>query len=131
MKFETQEIEINKSPETVYAFFNDFNNFKKILPNSVTDWQADADHCSFSFDGKIKMAMKFEKKIPHTFLNIIPDGKAPFDYSMSCNITPKDTGCMVKISFEASLNPFMKLMAEKPLGKLVGIIEEKVREIFG
>ena len=130
MKFETQNIEIAKPAKEVYAFFADFNNFKKILPNSVSNWQADADHCSFSFDGKIRMAMKFDQKTPPTFLKIIPDGKAPFSYFLSCSISPKENGCLVNIAFEADLNPFMRMLAEKPLEKLVKVIEEKVQEIF-
>jgi hypothetical protein len=131
MTFQTPEIELHKSAEEVYAFFSDFNNFKKILPDNISDWQADADHCSFTFKNMGKMALKFEEKTPFTFLKIIPHGKAPFEYFMTCNITTQEIGCKVKITFDASLNPFMKMMAEKPLSKFVGIIEEKIREIFG
>ena len=130
MKLDTKDIIITKPAEEVYAFFADFNNFKKILPDSVTEWKADADSCSFSFDGKIRMAMKFAEKTPPTFLKIIPDGKAVFDYSLSCLITPKETGCVVKISFEASLNPFMAMMAQKPLEKFVEVLEAKVQGLF-
>jgi hypothetical protein len=131
MTFETPEIELHKSAEEVYAFFSDFNNFKKLLPSSIEDWQSDADHCSFTLKGMGKMALKFEEKTPFTFLKIIPEGKTPFEYFMTCNITPQEIGCKVKITFDASLNPFMKMMAEKPLSKFVEIIEGKIREIFG
>ena len=131
MKFETPEIELHKPAEEVYSFLSDFNNFKKILPDSISDWQADADRCSFTFNKMGKMVLKFEEKTPFTYLKIIPDGKASFDYFLTCNISPQEIGCKVKITFDASLNPFMKMMAEKPLSKFVGIIEEKIREIFG
>ncbi len=130
MTFETKEIELVQTSETVYAFFSDFNNFQSILPATITDWQSDADHCSFSFDGKIRMAMMFETKTPPSFLKIIPDGNALFDYSITCNIAPKAAGCVVIISFEAALNPFMAMMAEKPLAKLVATMEEKIRTLF-
>ena len=131
MKLQTSEISIQKSSETVYNFFSDFNNFKKILPSTITNWEADSEHCSFTFDGKIKMAMKFEEKKPNTYLKIIHDGKSPIDYSLICEITPVENNCKVKITLDAKLNPFMKMMVEKPLTKFVSVIEEKVKEIFG
>ena len=130
MKLETKEIAIAKSAEEVYSFFSDFNNYIKILPDSISEWKADTESCSFSFDGKIRMAMKFEVKTPFSFIKIIPSGKALFDYSMSCIITPNENGCFAKISFEASLNPFMKMLAEKPLENFLRVIEGKVQQIF-
>lgn len=130
-KYKSERTQINDSRESVYGFMADFNNFEKLMPAQVKNWKSDKDSCSFAIEGLSNLSMKFNNKVPHSNLNIVSYGDNPVDYTLDCFFYEAgDNKCEVEIVFEASLNTFVKMVADKPLQNFVNKLADKLKELF-
>ena len=130
-RIESDKAEISQSPETVFNFLSDFNNFRQLMPEQVTDWISDTNTCSFNIKGMASLGMAMDSKTPHSEIKIRREGKAPFDFFLHCLITPgtapdKST---LQLAFDADLNPFLKMMAEKPLTNFLNLLVKKYQSL--
>ena len=128
-RLESNIVTVNKSSKEVFGFLSVFNNYKRLMPDQVTDWESTADRCSFTIKGMGTLGMKIKERNPDTSVVIEKDGKAPFDFTLSCNIAGKENQSDVQLFFDADLNPMMKMMASKPLTNFLNILAEKLKEI--
>jgi hypothetical protein len=130
-RIESDITPVNKSSQEIFGFLSNFNNFEKLMPEQVTNWQSTEDECSFTIAGMASLGMKITEKVPNSLIKVIKNGKAPFDFSLDCMINETSpSGCTVQLAFDADLNPMMKMMAVKPLtnflnllvGRLAGVV---------
>lgn len=128
-KIDSDTVRINKSAEEIYNFLGNFNNFQKLMPEQVTNWQSTDDECSFTIAGMASLGMKIQEKIPHSMIKVMRHGKAPFDFLLNCKIDDKGPDCDVQLSFDADLNPMLKMMAVKPLGNFLNLLVNKLKEL--
>ncbi len=130
-RIESEQVTIQQSQEEVFKFLSDFNNFKKLMPEQVTDWISDTETCSFNIKGMASLGMAIESKTPHSEIRIKKNGKAPFDFYFTCVMGPLDSGnnSTLKLFFDADLNPFLKMMAEKPLTNFLNLLVNRYRDI--
>jgi len=42
----SEKVFINNTDKNVFNFLNDFNNFEKLMPEQVINWQSTTDTCS-------------------------------------------------------------------------------------
>src|SRR5690349_24741934 len=104
-RLESNIVTANKSAKEVFGFLSDFNNYKRLMPEQVSDWESTPDQCSFTIKGMGSLGMKIKERIPDTSVVIEKNGKAPFDFLLSCSISPKQDQCDVQLFFDADLNP--------------------------
>jgi carbon monoxide dehydrogenase subunit G len=128
-KIESETVNVKSSSEKIYNFLADFNNFSKIMPEQIVDWEATSESCSFTIKGMASLSMKYSEKNPSSILKIVPNGKTPFDFVLNCILSDKGDSTDVKIVFDADLNMFLKMMAEKPLTNFVNLLVNKLKEI--
>jgi len=130
-RIESEQVDISKSPEEVFNFLSNFNNFEKLMPEQVTDWVSDSDTCSFNIKGMASLGMAIETRTPNSQIKIKKNGKAPFDFFLTCDIGEGKSGneSTLKLFFDADLNPFLKMMAEKPLTNFLNLLVNRFREI--
>jgi carbon monoxide dehydrogenase subunit G len=130
MRIESEKSEINKPSSEVFAFLSNFNNFQKLMPPQVVDWQSTEDDCSFKISGMATIGMKIIEKIPNTVLKITSNGKVPFNFTLDVTlteITPTQTSG--QLIFEADINPMLKMMVEKPLRNFFNLLAVKMKEL--
>ncbi len=129
-RIDSDEVIVNKTPEEVFNFLSDFNNLQKIMPQQVADWQSTQTDCSFTIKGMASLGMELAEKTPHTQIKIARKGKAPFDFSLFCNMQPANDGnTKLQLAFDADLNPMLKMMAEKPLKNFLNILAENFKKL--
>jgi hypothetical protein len=128
-RIESNKVDLGKSAQEVFAFLSDFNNYKGLMPEQIENWTSTPDTCSFTIKGMASLGMKIEEKIPHSEIRIIPHGKSPFDFKLFCMIEDKQNSCTAQLLFDADLNPFLKMMAEKPLTNFLNILVESMKKI--
>lgn len=129
-KIESDKVEINNSAENIFNYLTDFNNFQKLMPSQVTNWQSTEEECSFTINGMATIGMKIIDKTPYSLITITSNGKVPFEFKLFILITSKDeNNCVGQINFESDLNPMLKMMVEKPLGNFFNILAQKMKEI--
>lgn len=129
-RIESDVTSVNKSPEEIYNFLSNFNNFQKLMPEQVTNWQSSEEECSFTIAGMASLGMKIAEKTPHSMIKVIRNGKAPFDFGLDCMIKDNGPGkSTVQLAFDADLNPMMKMMAVKPLTNFLNLLVGKMASV--
>lgn len=128
-RIESQKALINCQPQKVYDFLTNFDNFKRLLPDQVANWQSTGDSCSFEVKGLAKVGLRITSKTPYTEIIMIGEGKLPFGFSFETFIRQVETQqCQVQMVIDADMNPFIAMMAEKPLQNFVDLILPKLKE---
>ncbi len=131
-RIESEKTLINKSQSEVFLFLSDFNNYKSLMPEQVVDWKSSNDECSFTIKGMASLGMKMKEKIPESEIIVEKNGKAPFDFELHCMIEPpgeNPTQSHLQLFFDADLNPFLKIMAEKPLKNFLNILVNNFKNL--
>lgn len=130
MRIESVKSEINKPAFKIFSFLTNFNNFQKLMPPQVTNWQSTENDCSFTLSGMATIGMKIVEKTPNSLIKVSSNGKVPFDFTLDILFTETSpTQCIGQFIFDADLNPMMKMMVEKPLGKFFNLLAEKLKEV--
>jgi len=128
-RIESDKVTMNKTAKEVFDFLSDFNNFQKLMPEQVVDWKSTADECTFTIKGMATLGMKIIEKTPNSFIKVIKNGSAPFDFTLTCMIDDLQQQCAVQLAFDADLNPMMKMMASRPLTNFLNILVNKLKEL--
>jgi len=124
---ESDKVEINNSAEKVFNFLSDLNNHEKLMPSQVTNWQSSTDECSYTLNGMATIGMKISEKTPNSKIVIASHGKVPFAFTLTTVITEVDANkCTAVMTFEADLNPMMKMMVGGPMGKFFNYMASKL-----
>lgn len=129
-EFVSERTTISAKPSEIYNFLNDFTNFEHLMPEQIKNWKADQDQCSFTIEGMADLSMRIASRKPHSNIHIVADGKNPVDYTLDIFIFEKLPSSEVEIAFIADLNPFVKMMASKPLQNFVDMLAQKLQQHF-
>ena len=115
----------------LYDFLIDFKNFKSILPeDKVENFEYTADTCSFNIRGITSLTIRQISKIPHSSIKFQSEGLAKFNFILETKFigeAGKPGQCCVELF--ADMNPFIKVMAEKPLTGLVNTMALKLSQL--
>ena len=129
-RIESDIVEVNKTPEGVFTYLSNFNNFKSLMPHQVTEWESSESECTFNLNGMAKIGMRIIEKTPNTNIKITSFGKVPFEFTLNVNITETSANsCKGQLIFESDINPFMKMMVEKPLTHFFNGLAQKMKDI--
>lgn len=129
-RIEIEKREIHAPQQKVFEYLADFTNYKELMPDSVTHWEATADACTLQMAMLPKISMQVAERIPHS--SIFIKGSGPFDFTLTIHVDPVgENKCISGMVFEADINAFMKVMIEKPMGSFFGYMTKKVQEKFG
>ena len=55
--FISDKVKINRPATEIFKFLSDFNNFEKLLPEQVINWQTSGNTCSFTIKGMADIAL--------------------------------------------------------------------------
>jgi carbon monoxide dehydrogenase subunit G len=133
MRIESIKVDLKKSRDEIFSFISDFKNFEHLIPkDKVSSWSATEDTCSFNINGMADIGMKIESTNPPSQVNIISHGKNPFNFKLTVFIEEKlNNESSAYMVFDAEVNPFLKMMVEKPLTNFFNMLAEKLKVLFG
>lgn len=130
---DSKKVEVNSSAADVYAYLTDLNNFKELLPQDrISNWESTAEQCSFKIQGTVTISIKMKDGTPNHTIHLTNGEKSPFPFTLDVSI--EETGpdeCIASQRFQADINPFLKMMVEKPLSNLFNYIADKLQEVKG
>lgn len=131
LKFETDHVVVKASQKELFAFLSDLNNFEQLMPDSISGWQSTSENCSFKISGMATIGLAFKSKTPDSRLEIQSYGDVMFPYEMSVDLTPvSETETEAKLAFSGDVNPFMRMMVEKPIQNFFNYLVHKVQKHF-
>ncbi len=129
-KIESEKVDITNSAENVFNYLSDFNNFEKLMPSQVTNWNSTSEECTFTINGMATIGMKIIEKMPVSKITISSNGKVPFEFKLFVLLTEKDAAnCIGQLLFESDMNPMIKMMVEKPLGNFFNMLAQRMKDI--
>lgn len=129
-RIESQKTEVDQPADKLFAFLCDFNNFQKLMPPQVTNWQSTVNECSFTINGMATIGMKIVEAVPNSLIKITSKGKVPFDFTLDVLLTSLSaTQSSGQLVFSAELNPMVKMMVEKPLTNFFNLLASKLKEV--
>ena len=130
LKINTGFKPVNAAPDKVFAFLSDMNNMEKLMPEQVINWQSTADNCRFTIKGMADIGMEITERIPDTTLHLVSYGKVPFKFTLQITIRAAGSSSDASLDFEGDVNPFLKMMVEKPLGNFFNMLVDNLNKQF-
>lgn len=120
MTIESNKEEINKPINNVFDYLSDLNNYEVLFPqDKIENWQSTNDDCSFKIKGATVIDFKIVEKNTHESIVLKSGDKSPFEFTLTIHLNNENEVKTIGYNvFEAKVNPFLKMMIEKPLTNL-------------
>ena len=131
MTISSEPAVLNKSKQEVFEFLNNLENHGQLMPPNIDDWQADQTTCSFRIKGMVELSLKKEETGSTDRIKTVPNGKAPVELDLEWNLTEENGSTTAIFTINAKLNPFLKMMAQKPLTELANYQAAKLVDVMG
>ncbi|MBK9401026.1 MAG: hypothetical protein IPN36_09260 [Bacteroidetes bacterium] len=129
-RIESEKVKINKSASEVFTFLSSFSNIGSLMPEQVEGFTTEGETCKFTIKGMATLGLKYESKTPNSEVVMTKHEKAPFDLKLICKIDEVDSqNADLQLFFDADLNPFLKMMAEKPLANFLNLLVKKYQSM--
>jgi len=108
---------ISCKAEKAYFFITDLRNFGRFArKETITDWQAEKDTCSFSIAALGRVHLRIKDKEPGNRVVFEGDALSRNDFSIEIRLSDvSEDAAEVNLTLSAELNPVMKMMADKPI----------------
>ena len=131
-KIESKEVEIAKPAQELYSFLQDMNNFQQLLPQDrISEWKSDGTSCSFKVQGAATIGLQLDGGTAPGHLKLKATERSPFPFTLDVYMNEANGVTKARQEFNADLNPFIKMMVEKPLKNLFDHIADKMKAIHG
>lgn len=131
MKIESKSVVVSASQAQVFEYLSDLNNFKNLLPlDRIEDWESTTDYCTFKVQGTATIDLQIQEKRPNGGLTLESGSKSPFPFTLEIVLEEVDGGTKAFQKVDAKVNPFLKMMVEKPLSNLFDFIADRLVKVF-
>lgn len=113
--------------DKLFDFMGDFNNFKHLLPeDKIENLTCTTDQCSFGIKGLVPLTIKIKEKQPKSRITFETEGLAKFVFTLHIHLLEEQK---TNVQMEGDMNPFIKVMAEKPLSDLINTMASKLAKL--
>ncbi|PWE01162.1 SRPBCC family protein [Marinilabilia rubra] len=129
-RFESSVKSIPYPASRIYGMLSDFDNFESLLPSDkVKNWESQGDSCRFEVEGIGPVGLKIiDREEPKT-IKFTADGKVPFNFFLWIQLKEvEDEDTKLKLTLDAELNPMIKMVAQKPLKKFLGLLADAIAD---
>lgn len=115
---------VQSHTDKLFDFIGDFNNFKHLLPeDKIDNFECTSEQCSFNIKGLTALTIKIKERLPKSRITFETTGLAKFVFTLHIHLFDNQT---TNVELEGDMNPFIKVMAEKPLKELVNTMASKL-----
>lgn len=115
----------------LYNFIEDFRNFNNFIPqDKISDWKADAGHCSFRMDLLGKVALSIVDKEKGKLVKISSDPTvSQYNFNLWVQLKEVDTHhTAIRITIEPLLNKIMLSMVKSHLKNFVDSLVDEIEK---
>lgn len=119
------------SVQALYSFLINMNNFERLMPSEkIEKWDSTEDQCEFTIKGMARIGLKREDQKEPNWIKVSSFGKVPFTFTLDIHLNEISADeTEAHIHFEGDINPFMKLMVEKPLSNFFNMLVDKAASL--
>lgn len=129
-------VQVGLSPADLRVHLLDLRNFESLLPQSkVKDFVGSETSAQFTIQGGVNIELSRPENRTWTEDGtlLLDGGGAPFSFHLTVRVAESsDAGnvCSADVLCSADLNPFLKMMAQKPLDALFSYIVSSLSRQF-
>jgi len=128
-RIESKKVDVPCSNEDCFTFLTDLNNYQLLLPKEkVSDWKSDENSCSFKIQKTYKLELILESTTEYSTVNLKSGENSPFAFTLAISIEGGDAS-NVQLICDADINPFLKMMVEKPLSNLFDYMADRLVKV--
>lgn len=129
---ESKHVVIGKAAQDLYTFLQDMNNFQQLLPQDrISEWKSDGSSCSFKVQGAATIGLQLDGGTEPNLVKMKATERSPFPFTLDVHLNEQDGTTEAWQVFNGDINPFIKMMVEKPLKNLFDHIADKMKVIHG
>lgn len=122
---------INQSIKSVFEYLSDLNNYYDLLPaDKISDWESDTDSCSFKIKGAASIGFQKKSVEPFNKISLISGDKSPIDFDLTIFLFEEGESTKGQLEFNSNVNPFLRMMIEKPLKNLFEHMVDEMEKKF-
>ncbi|MCB9196618.1 MAG: hypothetical protein H6598_10375 [Flavobacteriales bacterium] len=131
-KIESKEVVISAENKVCFDFLLDLNNYHLLLPkDKISDWKSDEQNCSFKIQNTYKLSLKYQESNPHSRILITSGEGSPFSFDLYVDLVENGANTGAQLVCHADINPFLKMMVQKPLNNLFDYMAERMVKVLG
>jgi len=130
MNLESSNVTVNKSPQEVFDFLSNVENFEQLMPESISKFEIlGEDKFLFALKGMPEIVLKKKDVIaPNKIVLGAAGGK--IDFALTGNISEIELGkSNVQLVFSGDFNPMMSMMIKGPIGKFIETLATNLKGI--
>ena len=120
----SKTVTVNKSAEELYTLMNSFENFSKVMPESVEKFESDDNSFLFQMKGLPEVRLVADERVAHSLIKF-KSASSKLDFTLSCHIADEGATSKVHYTFEGEFNMMMRMMIEKPLTNFIEHLADK------
>lgn len=132
MMIESPVITCGQTSEFLHSYISEPSNLEALLPTEhVQSFEAEGDGCTFKVTGGFDIVLKRTDGEPPRVVRYVSQKGTPIRFTLDVIIEAVgEATSTVQIQCDADLNPFMKMMAEKPLQNIFQGMAEAAERSF-
>jgi carbon monoxide dehydrogenase subunit G len=129
---ESKQVQIAKPATELYTFLQDMNNFQQLLPQDrISEWKSDGRSCSFKVQGAATIGLELVGGEAPGHVVMKATDRSPFPFTLDVFLKEEGGVTTAWQEFKGDINPFIKMMVEKPLKNLFDHIAVKMKAVHG
>lgn len=131
--FESRYGKVSCSASEVFKFVTDIRNFEQFVPaNTMNNWKAEAESCSFTVPMLGPVAVRVSEKIEYSKVVYEGDALKKEDFTLTLNIyDDMKESASISVILLADLNPMMKMVAVKPINQFLEMLVNEMEKFKG
>lgn len=130
MKIESKAVVVNAPREEVFDYITNLDNFQHLLPEDrISNWEGRQDYCKFQVKGTATIDLQLHEAKRNENVVLKSGESSPFPFELHVFLSDDPRGTKVYQVCEAQVNPFLKMMVEKPLSNLFDYIADRLVEV--
>ena len=129
-KIESKEVRVSAPISKCYNFLLDLNNYELLLPkDKVSHWESTEKECSFKIQHTYKLSLIYKSSTPESSVLVVSGPDSPFKFELNINLEEIEGQTKAQLVCNADINPFLKMMVQKPLNNLFDYMAERLVKI--
>lgn len=126
--YESRPGKLSCTTDVAFSFITDLRNFGRFVrEGTITNWQAEKDSCSFNVSVIGTVSVRLIEKVAGKKVVYQGDALSKNDFTINVDLSDSSFGpADVKLYLNASLNPMMKIMADKPIRQFMELLMQEI-----
>lgn len=129
MNLEGRKVVVNKSAKDLFDMLKKPEDYKHLMPESLTSFEHTEDGFKFALKGMPEIALRISEFIENEKI-VLSSGNPSLEFSLAGLLNPlSEKQTEVQLVFQGKFNTFVKMMVEKPLQNFINNLTDKIEKL--